>query len=63
MGKQKFSWPTPTITLMPGQEQMVVQATSRAAASGLVKKIDFNPQKYRYLRWSWKIDHPIAAGR
>ncbi len=41
---------------------MVVQATSRNAASGLVKKIAFAPQKYRYLRWSWKIAHPIAAG-
>ena len=42
--------------------QMVVQANSRDAASGLVKKIDFSPQKYRYLRWSWKIDKPITAG-
>ena len=48
--------------LIPENEKMVVQATSRNAASGLVKKIDFNPQKYRYLRWSWKISHPIAAG-
>ena len=48
--------------LVDAKGKMVVQATSRAAASGMVKKIDFNPQKYRYLRWSWKIDHPIAAG-
>lgn len=47
--------------LITDGEKIVVQATSRAAASGLVKKIDFNPQKYRYLRWSWKIDHPLAA--
>ncbi len=41
---------------------LVVQATSRAAASGLVKKISFDPQKYRYLRWSWKVDHTIPGG-
>ncbi len=44
------------------KEKMVVQATSRGTASGLVKKITFDPKKYRYLRWSWKIDHTIAAG-
>ncbi len=49
-------------TLIRDKGTMVVQATSRSAASGLVKKINFNPQKYRYLHWSWKIDHPIAAG-
>ena len=40
----------------------VVKATSQAAASGLVKKIVFDPRKYRYLRWSWKIDHTVAGG-
>ena len=41
---------------------VVVQATSRAAASGLVKKISFDPHKYRYLHWSWKVDHTIPGG-
>ncbi len=40
----------------------VVQATSKAAASGLVKKIKFNPLKYRYLRWSWKVENTITGG-
>lgn len=40
----------------------VVQATSRNAASGLVKEIDFDPAKYRYLRWSWKIERTIEGG-
>jgi hypothetical protein len=40
----------------------VVKATSQAAASGLVKKIVFDPRKYRYLCWSWKIDHTVAGG-
>jgi hypothetical protein len=40
----------------------VVKATSQGAASGLVKKVSFDPQKYRYLRWSWKILHTIPGG-
>jgi hypothetical protein len=40
----------------------VVKATSHAAASGMVKKVHFNPSKYRYLRWSWKIAHTIKGG-
>jgi hypothetical protein len=43
-------------------DTVVVKATSQAAASGLVKKIVFDPRKYRYLRWSWKIDHTVAGG-
>jgi len=40
----------------------VVKATSHAAASGLIRKIRFDPSKYRYLRWSWKIAHTIKGG-
>jgi len=39
----------------------VVKAVSTATASGLVKKISFDPKKYRYLSWSWKIDHTVAG--
>lgn len=39
-----------------------VKATSQAAASGLAKEIRFDPAKFRYLRWSWKIDHTIKSG-
>ena len=40
----------------------VLQATSRAAASGLVFETDYNPQEYPILAWHWKIDHIIAGG-
>lgn len=40
----------------------VVRALSHAAASGMVRKIRFDPSTYRYLRWSWKIDRTIPAG-
>jgi hypothetical protein len=42
--------------------RVVVQATSHAAASGLVKQIKFNPAEYRYLRWSWKVENIIEGG-
>ncbi|MDD2580700.1 MAG: DUF3047 domain-containing protein, partial [Desulfuromonadaceae bacterium] len=31
----------------------VLRARARGAASGLTKKIKFNPAVHRYLRWSW----------
>jgi len=40
----------------------VAQATSHAAASGMVKQIEFDPAKYRYLRWSWKIADTVKGG-
>lgn len=40
----------------------VVKATSQGTASGLVKKVSFDPKKYRYLRWSWNILHTISGG-
>jgi hypothetical protein len=40
----------------------VVKAVSHAAASGMIRKIHFDPSTYRYLRWSWKIAHTIKAG-
>jgi hypothetical protein len=40
----------------------VLRAFSQAAASGLIKKVSFDAGKYRYLRWSWKIDRTIPGG-
>ncbi len=40
----------------------VVKAHARAVASGLTKKIKFNPVTYRYLKWSWKIAATVTGG-
>jgi hypothetical protein len=40
----------------------VVRASSKNAATGLIRKIHFEPSKYRYLRWSWKIAHTVVGG-
>lgn len=42
--------------------QSVVKAVSNGAASGMAKKITFNPAKYRYLHWSWKIGGTLTGG-
>ena len=39
-----------------------VKAVSNGSASGMVKKISFNPAKHRYLRWSWKISGTVKGG-
>src|ERR1039457_2248186 len=39
-----------------------VKAHSRAAASGLFKKVQLNPLQYRYLHWYWKVAEPLGNG-
>lgn len=48
--------------LVKDEGRTVVKASSQDAASALIKKTSFNPVRYRYLRWSWKITAPIAGG-
>lgn len=48
--------------LVRENNRTVVRAISHNAASGLVKKVSFDPGKHRYLRWSWKVDHTIPKG-
>jgi len=40
----------------------VVKAHSNAAASGLFKKVQLDPLKYRYLHWKWKVTEPLNIG-
>jgi hypothetical protein len=39
-----------------------IKAVSEASASGLFYKIKFDPQKFPYISWSWKIEHTVANG-
>jgi len=39
-----------------------VRATSSKAASGLFYKIKFDPQKYPYITWNWKVDNVLSSG-
>ena len=40
----------------------VVHAASHDSASGLIRRISFQPSKHRYLRWSWKVAGTIRGG-
>lgn len=40
----------------------IVKARAIWTASGLTKKIKFNPAAYRYLKWSWKVEGTVAGG-
>jgi hypothetical protein len=40
----------------------VLKGHAKGSASGLTKKLKFNPKQYRYLKWSWKINGTLAAG-
>jgi hypothetical protein len=39
----------------------VVKARSSAAASGIFRKVQLDPLKYRYLRWKWKVAEPLRG--
>ena len=60
--QEKIFKGTTEYSLIKENDTIVVQAISRAAASGLVREFSFDPRSYRYLRWSWKIDHTLAEG-
>lgn len=48
--------------IVQDQGRSVLKAQAQGAASGLTKKLKFNPATYRYLSWSWKIAGTIPAG-
>ena len=48
--------------LIEDGEQKVLQATSHAAASGMVYDIDYDPKTYPMLTWRWKISNTIVKG-
>jgi hypothetical protein len=45
-------------------DETYLKAVSRASASGLVLKKEFDVREYPFLRWKWKVDNLYAkAGR
>ena len=48
-------------TLVNDQNIKVVKAESNESASGLTKKIRFNPKEYPYLSWRWKVNKAIPG--
>jgi len=60
--EQKIFKGQTTYTLDTEYGATVIMARSKGTASGLFKKIHLDPQRYRYLIWSWKIAGIIANG-
>ena len=48
-------------TLVEDENINVVKAQSNESASGLTKKISFNPKEYPYLSWRWKVNKSIPG--
>ena len=48
-------------TLVPENGKTVLQAQSKKAASGLVRKMTIDLKKYPLLRWSWKVQAPLKG--
>jgi hypothetical protein len=40
----------------------VVHAEARAAASGMMRRLELDPRATPLLRWRWKVARPIAGG-
>jgi len=59
--KERFKGETEYSVVRDGG-QAVVRAHSRAAASGMFKKLQIDSLKYRYLRWKWKVAEPLRGG-
>ncbi|HEY3307385.1 MAG TPA: DUF3047 domain-containing protein [Desulfuromonadaceae bacterium] len=49
-------------TLLKENNGTVVKAHSKGTASGLFKKVQLDPERFRYLRWSWKIAGTVTGG-
>ena len=39
-----------------------IRANSRAAASGLYYRIEYDPREYPYITWQWRVDNIVAGG-
>ena len=49
-------------TLTKDGNSVVIKAVSRASASGLMRKISIDPQKYPLVRWQWKVSNVYKNG-
>lgn len=41
---------------------VVLKAVSRGSASGLVRKVDFDPMRYPVVEWRWKVENVLEKG-
>lgn len=44
-----------------GPDGPVVEARALGAASGRVRELELDPERWRYLAWSWSVDAPVPV--
>ena len=49
-------------TLIKDGNAVVIKAVSRASASGLIRKVRVDPEKYPFIRWQWKVSNVYKNG-
>lgn len=49
-------------TMVRDQGRYVLKAESRAAASGLIRPLDLDPEVFQIISWRWKVEHTLAKG-
>ena len=49
-------------SLVKDGDTLVIKAVSNASASGLIRKIRINPEKYPVIRWRWKASNILKKG-
>jgi hypothetical protein len=48
--------------LIRDNQRTVVQAISKASASGLIRHFSGSAEQYPWIAWQWKIDHVLQKG-
>lgn len=51
-----------TYELVEKNKQTVIKAVSEASASGLIREISIDPEKYPWIAWSWKVENIFEKG-
>ena len=54
-GTTEYTWVTE-------EDKAYIRATSKASASGLYYRIEYDIQQYPFITWKWRVDNIIASG-
>ena len=54
-GKTEYTW-------VEENGKAFIRATSNNSASGLIYKLEYDPQQYPYITWAWEVDNIINSG-
>lgn len=49
-------------SLVKDGDTLVVKAVSKSSASGLIRKINIDPERYPLIRWRWKASNILTKG-